>query len=144
MGAFCCKEQRTTEKVLTQDTLAHHLVRSKKQEITDKYDVVELIGKGSISTISKIRRVPCDSAQDVKDKEETITSPTNLPIRGYQKSESIDANPINEFYALKEIDMTMISQVTVEELKNEIDILSSLVSLTFSNENEQISEKHIF
>jgi hypothetical protein len=122
MGAFCCKDEDAIEKVLTQDTLARHLVRDKHQEISAKYDVVELIGKGSISTISKIRRrVTCDSTSI------RVINPKSSSNQELKKVESISTN---EFYALKEIDMGMISQSTIDELKNEIDILSSLVSIS--------------
>lgn len=100
MGAECCKEEPF---VLEEENLHAHLVRDQNRDFSEVYDVVKVIGHGSISTISKIKK-------KVLDEKGMRTSKTK----------------IDTYYALKEIDMSIVENHLMEELENEINLLKAL------------------
>ncbi len=65
----------------------------------DLYEVVDVIGEGSTSKISKIKRNAVSPTEDDDDV----------------------------YFALKEIDFTMVSAEFLDELENEIKLLKALV-----------------
>jgi len=99
MGAVCCKgEQR---KVLEEEILYTRLVQDQKgRDFADSYEVVKVIGVGSISKISLITP---------KKKMADSRRPSNA-----------------DFYALKEIDMSIVEKHLIEELENELKLLKAL------------------
>jgi len=99
MGAVCCKgEQR---KVLEEEILYTRLVQDQKgRDFADSYEVVKVIGVGSISKISLITP---------KKQMDDSRRPSNA-----------------NFYALKEIDMSIVEKHLIEELENELKLLKAL------------------
>ena len=100
MGVVCCKEEPF---VLEEENIHTHLVRDQNRDFNEVYDVVKIIGHGSISTISKIKK----TGMDEKDMKTSKTK-------------------INTYYALKEIDMSIVEKHLIEELENEINLLKAL------------------
>lgn len=105
MGATCCKQGKAAEEVFTTDNLNCKLVRERGTEFNETYEVVEVIGEGSISTISKIRRKVAETAQE---SPEVSTVP-------------------DQYYAVKEINTLIVDPTVVAEMENEIDLLKRLV-----------------
>ena len=62
MGVVCCKEEPF---VLEEENIHTHLVRDQNRDFNEVYDVVKIIGHGSISTISKIKKTGMDE-KDMK------------------------------------------------------------------------------
>ena len=112
MGGACCKQGMAVEEVLTTQHLNCKLVRERQTDFHDKYEIVEVIGEGSISTISKIRR---------KDVPETAPESSEL------------SNPSDHYYALKVIHTSIINSDVLAEMNNEIDLLKRLVRSVFLN-----------
>ena len=70
----------------------------------DLYEVVEVLGEGSTSKISKVKkRVMLSNDTELSDDDHDV------------------------YFALKEIDLTMVSASTLDELENEINLLKALV-----------------
>jgi hypothetical protein len=99
MGSACSKGHPTRD-LLTSVHLQYRLVRSMHQHFDDLYEVVEVIGEGSTSKISKIKRKAVSPNEDDDDM----------------------------YFALKEIDLTMVRAEFLDELENEIKLLKALVS----------------
>jgi serine/threonine protein kinase len=124
MGATCCKEGKATEEVLTTEQINCKLVRDRGTEFHDTYEVVEVIGEGSISTISKIKRKVAETAQQ---SSEVSTAP-------------------DHYYAVKEINTLVVSPAVVAEMNNEIDLLKRLVCFPhfLSSQQNLMLTTHIF
>lgn len=112
MGGVCCKEDRAIEEVLTSEHLSHNLVREQRRRFDENYEVVEVIGEGSISKISKIKRKKIKVTPQTRSLRKTLSNVVIFP---------------DVYYALKEIDTSMVSDVAIEEFHNEIELLKSLV-----------------
>lgn len=116
MGATCCKQGKATEEVFTTDHLNCKLFRERLTEFHDTYEVVEVIGEGSISTISKIRRKVAETVQE-------SSGLSNAP---------------DQFYAVKEINTLVVNPAVVAEMDNEIDLLKRLVRVPHFITSQQI------
>ena len=112
MGSACCKQGMAVEEVLTDQHLNCKLVRERQTDFHDRYEIVEVIGEGSISKISKIKR---------KDVPEAPLESKEL------------ANPSDHYYALKEIHTGVIDPALLAEMNNEIDLLKRLVRFLLNN-----------
>lgn len=99
MGAKCCKEEPF---LVGEENLYTHLVRDQSRNFHDVYDVVKIIGHGSISTISKIKKKRSNG-----DNTKTKTRP-------------------HLYYVLKEIDTSVIEANRIDELENELTLLKAL------------------
>ena len=115
MGGVCCKEA-SVEEVLTSENLSHNLVREQRRSFDQSYEIVEVIGEGSISKISKIKRKEIKVKSLGRTLRKTLSSTIFYP---------------DVYYALKEIDTSMISDVSVMEFHNEIELLKSLVRFLY-------------
>jgi len=103
MGSACSKRQAKKD-LLTSDHLQYGMVRSMHRHCHDLYEVVEVLGEGSTSKISKVKkRVMLSNDTELSDDDHDV------------------------YFALKEIDLTMVSASTLDELENEIKLLKALV-----------------
>ena len=109
MGGACCKDKRAAEEEDRSHHLNCKLVRDRQTDFYNKYEVVEVIGEGSISVISKIKRREVD--------EPALES-------------SEQSTPSDHYYALKVIKTSIINPAVLAEMNNEIDLLRSLVSIS--------------
>ena len=126
MGQICCKDEEENIKVNSYtrrhrngDSLQHYLVREQHCDFHDVYDVVGLIGEGSISNIYKITKKKPSSRLDsnVRRKRSLLRKTPKLARRGTKTG---------EVYALKEIDFSYVREGYVDELRNEIELLKDL------------------
>ena len=102
MGAKCCKEEPL---IVGEETLQTHLVRDQSRNFYDVYDVVKIIGHGSISTISKIKKKKQSNINGMKTTKKTKP---------------------HLYFVLKEMDTSIIETNRIDELENEITLLKAL------------------
>ena len=124
MGAGCCKEGAAAEQLLNSENLSHNLVREQERDFHDIYEVVEVIGEGSISRISKIKKKDVGGSSRL-----SVVIRRNAKKQGKQVEKQSNYGRYPTVYcALKEIDLLMVKQEYIEELNNEINLLKGLVS----------------
>lgn len=105
------------------DSLQRHLVREQHRDFHDVYEVVGLIGEGSISNIYKIVK----KKNDRRRSSSFLRRRSSLLLRQSQKLVVVRRATISgEAYALKEIDTSFVKEGLVDELRNEIDLLKDL------------------
>ena len=101
----------------------------KEKEVFKKYEIVEVLGEGSMGSVSKVRKK--DSAIGGSANE----TPKKKGLFGlglfHKKDQAFQSrfhsNHHEDYiYALKSIQLDRVSTLFLEELKNEIDILRSL------------------
>lgn len=102
----CCSTPESQD-----NSLQRNLVRERKQDFHEVYDVVGLIGEGSISNIYKIVK-----------KEDQVGGSANKfdPVKPAKRTRH------GEIYALKEIDLRFVEESEIDELRNEINLLKEL------------------
>ena len=118
MGQLCVKDCRnpvSLKTTLIESSLHRNLVREQERDFRDVYDVVKLIGEGSISNIYKIRK-----------KESAIGGSSRLSDSSISTHMSEATNPGYTIFALKEIDTSFLKEGCGEVLKNEIELLKEL------------------
>lgn len=99
-------------------SLQASLVREQKRDYHQVYNVVGLIGEGSISTISRIqKKEPVIRGSAPKYGLSNVANKT-----GHKRHKTRSG----EVYALKEIDLAFVKEGYEEELRNEIDLLKEL------------------
>jgi calcium-dependent protein kinase len=119
MGAVCCGEKKGHTGVLDKNHLQHNLVSSKTKDFHDVYEIVELIGEGSISRISKVRKKG--------EKDGTMYALKEIEL-SLVKKEYID-ELINEIELLKGIDHPdIIKAYETFKLKNRMAIVMELLT----------------
>jgi hypothetical protein len=124
MGAGCCKEGAAAEQLLNSENLSHNLVREQERDFHDIYEVVEVIGEGSISRISKIKKKDVGGSSRL-----SVVIRRNAKKQGKQvETQSNYGRYPTVYCALKEIDLSMVKREYIEELNNEINLLKGLVS----------------
>jgi serine/threonine protein kinase len=107
MGNLCCQTNTGKKKIKGQKVL-ENLIWVKRQDFREVYDIVEQVGKGSISNIYKIR------------KKSILGSATKSDVKDLKvKSNSVD----HVTYALKEILLNQVEEDYLYELENEIALL---------------------
>jgi serine/threonine protein kinase len=127
MGGVCCKDDSAVEEILTSEHLSHNLVREQHRQFDENYEIVEVIGEGSISKISKIKRKEIVVKSLGRTLRKTLSNAVLYP---------------DVYYALKEIDTTMVSDVSIEEFHNEIELLKSLVRSSTSVTGDDATPRH--
>jgi serine/threonine protein kinase len=107
------------------DSLQRHLVREQQQDIHEVYDIVGIIGEGSISNIYKIvkkkKRRPSDNVRSIVRRRSS-----SLLCKSHKKRVERRSTISGQQYALKEIDTAFVKEGLVDELKNEIELLKDL------------------
>lgn len=119
MGLFFCKQERNQKSL--ELSFRANLVQERKRDYNDVYDVVSLIGEGSISNIYKIRKKESESS-----RKHGRSNRTNRMLPGTKIKLKRKKTHRGEVYALKEIDLAFVKEGCVEELRNEIDLLKHL------------------
>jgi calcium-dependent protein kinase len=121
--------------------LHSNLVREQHVDFHKIYTVVDLIGEGSISNISKIKKkqsaiggssrpdfVESQKHRHLKKSDET--KPKSLSGKLAKTTSgtknALTSNHQPEYYALKEIDLSFVKKEYVDELRNEVELLKSL------------------
>lgn len=91
-----------------------HLLVEKKRDFCDYYDIVQQIGKGSISNIYLVtkKKTAGATSSPIEGKDSTSGQPTELKD--------------DVLYALKEIDPSLLNPVFKKEMRNEIKLLREL------------------
>jgi serine/threonine protein kinase len=116
MGQLCCKDNHKKSVSLKGSAHLHHnLLREQERDFREVYDVVGLIGEGSISQIYKIRK-----------KESAIGGSSRLSDSSILTHTSETTKPGYTIFALKEIDTTFLKEGCGEVLRNEIELLKDL------------------
>ena len=117
MGQRCSKDNQHSAslKGSSCSCLQDNLVREQERDFREVYDVVALIGEGSISNIYKIRK-----------KESALGGSSRLSDSSISTHMSETTKPGYTIFALKEIDTAFLKQGCGEELKNEIELLKYL------------------
>jgi serine/threonine protein kinase len=107
------------------DSLQRHLVREQQQDIHEVYEIVGIIGEGSISNIYKIvkkkKRRPSDNLRSIVRRRSS-----SLLCKSHKKRVERRSTISGQQYALKEIDTAFVKEGLVDELKNEIELLKDL------------------
>jgi hypothetical protein len=105
------------------------------------YEIVEVIGQGSTAKISKIkrreavrRREPSSSQHSRSGRNSTLhqqradSSVTEASSTGSNHPKPSTLQQPTKYFALKEIDVSMIKAEILDEFENEIKLLKRLVS----------------
>jgi serine/threonine protein kinase len=92
-------------------------VRELDQDFRDVYDIVTLIGKGSISNIYKIQKKESAIGGSSRLSDSSTSSETHISEKTKRGI---------TIFALKEIDTAFLEEGCGEELENEIDLLKGL------------------
>lgn len=155
MGSLCGKE-KAHMSLLTSAHFQYRLVFSMHQSFENTYEIVQVIGQGSTARISKIKR-----REPNRRRESSSHSLQRKPLRNSasQRTEShhgTDASSTasihqsesqselqsqslpqpTKYFALKEIDLSMVKDEILDEFENEIKLLKGLVRThTFTTRN---------
>ena len=110
-------------------TIQENLLIEKNIDLKKRYEVKEIIGVGSISTISLVQKTKngsLESLMSVSKKMRRILRPVgNLFAKKKLQSTSSETEQ-GSFYALKTIDMRKVNEIYYDELRNEINVLRNL------------------
>lgn len=104
------------------DTLQRHLVREQHRNIHEVYDVVGIIGEGSISNIYKITKKKKRRSSSLGVRRRS----SSLLRQSHKLIERRRSTITGQQYALKEIDTAFVKEGLVDELRNEIELLKDL------------------
>jgi serine/threonine protein kinase len=109
-----------------QHLLTENLIVTKNMNVRDVYDVVEEIGKGSVSTIYKIRKRDDDQPHPEIRRKNLEADGTFHPSCNGPRSAS-DGPPHHGFYALKQVNLDNINPNNhYDFFQNEVEILRRL------------------
>lgn len=141
MGNLICKKSEKKEKQgedgPKSSSLQRNLVREQYRDYHEVYNVVGIIGEGSISNIYKImkREDVLSSSSLSRDRSNRrhqsstilVSSTLSLPRRPSKRDKVKRHRTIKgEVYALKEIDIDYVKEGYVDELRNEVELLREL------------------
>jgi serine/threonine protein kinase len=121
MGGACSKQGAARENVLGAEHLQHNLLRDQTKELEDVYEIVEVIGEGSISRISKVKKREVGGTARLSVVQRRTEEKSDGDASYQSKSEFPDV-----YFALKEIDLSFVNKVYLDEMVNEIELLKSL------------------
>lgn len=132
------------EEIIGEGRMQTNMMRMMNDDVFDKYKVMEVLGSGSMGFVAKARirnRALGGSAVRKKSVVDSmlpkagkgITSKITNMIPGKRSSKITGVREEQALYALKSIQVDRVSELFLEELRNEIEILRGLVRV-FSNE----------
>ncbi|KAL3793600.1 hypothetical protein ACHAWO_001649 [Cyclotella atomus] len=106
--------------------LAAHMIRERKHaNVWDYYQLIRLLGEGSIGSVSLVRRKKGTEGGSAYPKKSAMQK-----ILGCCSSitEAVNDTPNSNahLYAIKSIQLSLVQQIYLDELKNEIEVLRSL------------------
>ena len=111
------------------DTIHSNLVREQHVDFDELYEIVELIGEGSISNISKIKRKESaeggSSRPDFVHRKDIVTKGSSNREEPTRELTNDHKSHPTEYFALKEIDLSFVKQEYIDELHNELEMLKS-------------------
>jgi serine/threonine protein kinase len=111
-------------------SIHENMLRNQKNiDVTKKYETVKVLGTGSMGFVAKVKIRPESvggSATNPKQKTGIFGSGKNQTTTTLSERRGVDV-----CYALKSIIVDRVSPGFLEELRNEIDILKSLVCNPF-------------
>jgi serine/threonine protein kinase len=91
-------------------SLYNHLVRTKKrQNWREHYEIIELVGKGAIGCVYKVKR---------KKKQRHSFTRASFAKNAPSRKEVI--------YAVKEIDLELVDSDVQDSMRNEVELLSKI------------------
>jgi len=109
-------------------SLHRNVIRERTDEVEKKYEVLQVLGEGSIGAVSRVRVRPeaVGGSAYNSDHDDGGCFGCCLP-----KSNEKNRSPVNDRnakveYAMKSIQLRRISAEFVEELRNEVEILRNL------------------
>jgi serine/threonine protein kinase len=139
---------------LNKSGLAQHLIRWRKDNVWDYYDIEHHIGEGSIGTVRLVKRKfgkeggtayaegqkritnsvrgglfgCCSSSSKKNDVVEKSGNNNNMStaIKSIPNRPYFPRSKHTEYYALKSIHLSLVDKVYIEELRNEIDVIRRL------------------
>ncbi len=138
MGNASFKARNKNKK---KNRLTESLLVAKDMDVRDVYDIVEVTGRGSVSTIYTIRRkqdhgtttdtaasTEGDTANNDSSKDTTLSSHRCSHASGpqHQPQANNSNNNSNELYALKEIDLDRVEPSQIGFFENEVSFLRKL------------------
>ncbi|KAL7559058.1 hypothetical protein ACA910_018413 [Epithemia clementina (nom. ined.)] len=108
------------------DSIHANFLRESKEDVFKKYEVIEILGQGSMGYVSKVK------VKSGKVGGSAFQPKINGPfpkLRGMLRKKptnTLEGNCTTPVYALKMIQLDRISPMFVEELKNEIAIMRTM------------------
>ena len=129
MGNTAIKEDGT---IVGEGTMHSNMMRMMKDDVFKKYKVVEVLGSGSMGFVAKAQlrdKAVGGSAVKRQSKMEKMTE--KVASLGLKKSSKHDTKISDRrespaLYALKSIQVDRVSEMFLEELRNEMNILRRL------------------
>ena len=123
MGQLCFKDDQNPASLRkdslrksSSSSLHRNLVREHERDFRDFYDVVKLIGEGSISNIYKIRKKESAIGRSLRLSDSSIS--THMSESSISTHMSETTKPGYTIFALKEIDTSFLKEGCGEVLKN--------------------------
>jgi serine/threonine protein kinase len=123
--------------------------RSHLHEFSDIYETMDLIGQGGICKIYKIKKK--DAMVGGSSREENVARKTKSLIHRYsprirpktvKRGYSGDTpEGAHVYFALKVINLALVKEDSIDQLKNEVEILKSLDHTNIINAYETFQEK---
>jgi serine/threonine protein kinase len=112
-----------TSKSMPASSLQTAMLRERKDNVLDKYEIVKRLGEGSMGSVSLVRVK--DSARGgsaFQQKRKSLFG----KVKTFRKGSIRGKRAVQVDYALKTIIMSRVSPEFVDELKNEIALLKQM------------------
>lgn len=110
------------------DSLHDNLLREKNKNALKKYEVLNVLGTGSMGTVSMVKIKDSKiGGSAFKSSKGLVGKALNKLFKKQASSipDSSERRKVDNLYALKSIQLDRVKPLYVEELKNEIEILKS-------------------
>ena len=117
------------EEIVGSGTMSTNMLRLMNDDVFKKYKVVEVLGTGSMGFVAKARVRTSEVGGTAINRRNPIRR--MKIVKRISSRKLADRRETPAFYALKSIQVDRVSKVFLKELKNEMNILRSLVSKNF-------------
>jgi serine/threonine protein kinase len=115
------------ELPITDPSIHANLLLESKEDVFKKYSVVQVLGNGSMGTVSKVKiKKHKVGGSAFQPKSKGVFGFLKKQNNKRKEGETREHNSQDYIYALKSIILDRVSSVFLDELRNEILILRSL------------------
>ncbi|KAL7479653.1 hypothetical protein ACHAW6_005369 [Cyclotella cf. meneghiniana] len=126
--AECCVTSPATS---SRSELTSHMIRERKHHnVWDYYQLIRLLGEGSIGEVNLVRRKKGTEGgsayQTKKGVHRVFGCCSHVALNDIERGASPSLSMHSEEYALKCIQLRLVQKIYLDELRNEIEVLRSL------------------
>jgi calcium-dependent protein kinase len=118
-----------------------NMLRESHKDVFDKYKTIQMLGQGSMGAVSKVK------LRHVGGSAYTKSTKGPLRLGVFKTSKTVGApsdgsGDVEQYFALKSIQLDRVSPAFLEELENEIDILRTIDHPNIVKAREVFKYKH--